>query len=362
MDIKIYGTGTSGHQMVFEKLNESLTNAHVPFHIENIENVSSFITDMLHSIPAIRVDDNDLYEISMNGRFNSSLRAAIQAILKKKNYGSMTKIIVPTDFSDISFNAYNFARNLAKVINGVLYVTHVYFPNSVNINEITYVDSNAEDVYRKKLDEFVRSINQDWIGDIVREPFVEAKFITGFPHKEIISLSEEPESMIVMGSTGSGDQFKKLFGSLSIDVMKHAHCPVFVIPRHVHVDKIQHVLFCSESLEKDVNAVLKAGELCQRLGAKLYVGHIVTRVGDQYHIQNLENLLNEYFKELNYEIHMVESKSAALGIAEIMGKIPVDLLVFNTKHRNFFSSLIHHSVTEDMALYADKAILVYHQE
>lgn len=360
MKIKIYGTGTSGHQMVKDKLHESLSRAGLSFHIENIENVESFISDMVHSIPAIKVDDKDLYEISLNGRFNSSLRESIQKILQKVNYGTMTKIIVPTDFSEISFNAYNFARGLAKILDGVLYITHVYFPNSTNMNEITFVDQDAENIFKKKLDDFVKSINQDWIGEFVKEPFVESKFITGFPHKELLALSEEPGSIIVMGSTGSGDSFKKTFGSLSLDVMKSAKCPVFVIPQNVQFNEIKNVLFSSENLSEDANAILEAGRFCQKIDAKLHVAHVVTKVGDDYHIAELERLLNSYMKPHEYEINMVENSSPVKGIESVVKNKQVDLLVFNTKHRNFFTNLIHNSVTEHVALYMDKPILVYH--
>jgi nucleotide-binding universal stress UspA family protein len=362
MNIKIYGTGTSGHQMVKEKLSESLLNAGFTFQIENIENVKSFIHDNVHSVPAIRIDDIDLYEINMNGRFNSSLRSAIQQILRKENYGNMTKFIVPTDFSEISFNAYNYANNLAKLLNGVLYITHIYFPNSTNVNEIVYLDESAEKIYQKKLDDFVGSINQDWIGDFIKEPFVEAKFITGFPYKELLDLSEEKDTMIVMGSTGSGDSFKKIFGSLSLDVMKSAKCPVFVIPKDVQYTAIKNVLFCSEDVSFDANAIIEAGRLCEKADAILHIGHTVTKVGDDYKIEELESLLSEYFPNLNYIIQLVENKSPLEGIEMMVEKSDVDLMVFNTKHRNFFTRWLHESVTEHIALYTKKPILVFHKD
>ncbi|MFZ1706116.1 MAG: universal stress protein [Saprospiraceae bacterium] len=362
MEIKIYGTGTSGHQMVYEKLNECLTKAGISFHMENIENVSSFIHNMLHSIPAIRVDDKDLYEISMNGRFNSSLRSAIQHILRKLKYGSMLKIIVPTDFSEVSFNAYNFANGIAKQLNGVLYITHIYFPNSTNVNEIAYVDHNAETIYKQKLDDFVASINQDWIGEFVKEPFVESKFITGFPHKELQALSTEPDTIIVMGSTGQGDQFKKIFGSLSLDIMKSSKSPVFVVPNGIQFNGLRHLLFCSENVSADAGAIVKAGEFAQKMDATLHVAHIVTKVSDDYKMEELEELLSKYNPNLQYQIHYVEDKSPIPGIEKIIHKIPIDLLVFNIKHRNFFSNLIHESVTEHVALYTEKPILVFHQD
>ena len=53
---------------------------------------------------------------------------------------------------------------------------------------------------------------------------------TGDPDKEIVRLSEElGVGTIVMGSRGLGGLRRALMGSVSESVVKHAHCPVFVV-------------------------------------------------------------------------------------------------------------------------------------
>jgi nucleotide-binding universal stress UspA family protein len=53
---------------------------------------------------------------------------------------------------------------------------------------------------------------------------------TGEPDKEIVRLSEELSiGTIVIGSRGLGAVRRSLMGGVSESVVRHAHCPVFVV-------------------------------------------------------------------------------------------------------------------------------------
>jgi nucleotide-binding universal stress UspA family protein len=53
---------------------------------------------------------------------------------------------------------------------------------------------------------------------------------TGKPDNEIVRLSEELNvGTIVIGSRGLGAMSRALMGSVSESVIRHAHCPVFVV-------------------------------------------------------------------------------------------------------------------------------------
>jgi nucleotide-binding universal stress UspA family protein len=53
---------------------------------------------------------------------------------------------------------------------------------------------------------------------------------TGEPDKEIVRLSEELDvGTIVVGSRGLSAMRRALMGGVSESVVRHAHCPVFVV-------------------------------------------------------------------------------------------------------------------------------------
>src|ERR687898_1352030 len=82
----------------------------------------------------------------------------------------------------------------------------------------------AEGEARSFLEEQAKQVGAS--GGKVAETHLE----TGEPDKEIVRLSEElGAGTIVMGSRGLGGLRRALMGSVSESVVKHAHCPVFVV-------------------------------------------------------------------------------------------------------------------------------------
>ena len=66
------------------------------------------------------------------------------------------------------------------------------------------------------------------LGD-ARPASVAVRAVNGFPAQELIEASRDAD-LIVVGSRGSGGFTKLLVGSVSSQVVHHAHCPVVVVP------------------------------------------------------------------------------------------------------------------------------------
>lgn len=359
LDIKIYGTATPSYQLAKSKLTEILNDAGIGYKIEEVTKITEIIHDDIKSVPAVKVNNELLFEIKPNGHYNSTLREAIQNILKINNYGKMLKIIVPTDFSEASLNAYNFANHLAKELTGVILLTHVYYPTSTDINQFAVMDEEVEKIHREKLDNLVKSFNQDWLGSFVTEPLIEGVFKVGFPRMELSELSKEKDTILVMGTTGEGDAFKKVFGSLSLDMIDNSHCPLFLVPPDSGFTDVKEITYLSEDLKNDTLHLLYVGRMCAKMGLDFRLVNFHKMGSSQpYDVSNTIKIMESYFPEVKYHIEVVDTDDIFGEVKHLVSSVKDNLIVLSTKHRNIFQNLFHKSISEFAAIHSLSPLLI----
>lgn len=142
-----------------------------------------------------------------------------------------TKILLATDGSEEARQAAQAAAELSKVTSSELHIVYV-LPGPTELRGhhlysqevMRSVLEQAEDEAHSFLEEQAKQIGAS--GGKVAETHLR----TGEPDKEIVRLSEElGVGTIVIGSRGLGAVRRALMGAVSESVVRHAHCPVFVV-------------------------------------------------------------------------------------------------------------------------------------
>lgn len=67
------------------------------------------------------------------------------------------------------------------------------------------------------------------VGVEARPPSVNIRSVSGVPAEQLLKAAADAD-MLVVGSRGAGGFARLLLGSVSSQVVRHAHCPVVVIP------------------------------------------------------------------------------------------------------------------------------------
>jgi nucleotide-binding universal stress UspA family protein len=152
---------------------------------------------------------------------------------------TLSKILFPTDFSELSLHALRYARFFAESFSAELHVIHVvdeaalYWtaaaPNSVpvgpSVGELSNI-ANSE----------MRKFVQTHLADLKTGHVTEV--ISGRPFMEIIQYARNKKmDLIVLGTHGRSGLHHVLMGSVAEKVVRKAPCPVLTIrhPEHEFV-------------------------------------------------------------------------------------------------------------------------------
>jgi nucleotide-binding universal stress UspA family protein len=142
-----------------------------------------------------------------------------------------TKILLATDGSEEARQAAQAAAELSKDTGSEVHIAYV-LPSP---SELRGHHLYSEEVMRSVLDQAEGEANS-FLEEQAKQlgesggKVAETHLRAGDPDKEIVRLSEElGVGTIVIGSRGLGGLRRALMGGVSESVVRHAHCPVFVV-------------------------------------------------------------------------------------------------------------------------------------
>lgn len=162
------------------------------------------------------------------------------------------RILVPTDFSDASERAIEYAKSIASQFQSQLLLAHINQPlNPVTPPDAIWMDTEG---IREQLEQQLEQR-----GAALRSEGFRAKAlsVTGSIRKEILSLvSENKIDLIVMGTHGRSGVDRILFGSDTEAIFRKVSCPVLVVGPQVAAfgGQVWHPkrVICATTLEPDL--------------------------------------------------------------------------------------------------------------
>ncbi len=148
----------------------------------------------------------------------------------------LTRILVPTDFSEPSQVALRYGKELANNFQASLHLLHVieqvhvygWMPPESFLPPLPEVTQEIERSFRKQLEATLTSDERERL---------KAQFVVlqGSPFLEIVRYAKSQEiDLIVMGTHGRGPIAHMLLGSVAEKVVRKAPCPVLTVRHPEH--------------------------------------------------------------------------------------------------------------------------------
>lgn len=359
--LKLYGQPTSTYEYAKMRVLEEVKKAGVQYELVEINDVNDFINEGIKSVPTFKVNGSLEINYTKNSDLDDFVRSTVESILKHEDYGTMTKIVVPIDFSKSSENALKYAYHLAKIQNKVIKLVHAYHPVSVDVDGVSIIDPHVENIKRKQLKQL--SYKKKELEEIdPKLPYVDEEFRVGFAVEEITELSKDDHTdMIVMGSTGRGSALKKWFGSVSLEVLKKAKAPVLIVPPSAEFKGIREVLYATDNPLVDSVVLEMLSEIIKPFKIKLHLVHVKDHSSSPADHSNILRLLESFYSPDQLAYTEVKGDDIANTIDVYARHHKIDLIVMTRKKRTLLEGLLKPSITAKMAIYTTLPLLVFHE-
>ena len=272
-------------------------------------------------------------------------------------------ILLPTDFSENSWNAIEYAVQLFQNERCKFYLLNAYTPV---IYHVEYVLVNPAqfgmgDPIRENSERCLQSI-LDRINEHHSNSLHDFECISAFntliPEiKEVVA--KKAIEMVVMGTKGATGTKEVLFGSNTVHVFKAVDCPVMAIPDDFSFEQPQEILFPTDyELDYKDSQISVLKELVEKMNARIHVIHILE-----------EGILNEEksARKMNLKaglnsasvlFHEIESHSIPEAISNFQQRSKINLLVMINNKHSFFENLFFRPTINQIGFHLNVPFLV----
>ncbi|WP_019038751.1 universal stress protein [Psychroflexus tropicus] len=264
----------------------------------------------------------------------------------------MKQILLPTDFSDNSWNSIAYAIHLFKDEDCTFHIFNTYTPTIYKIDynleypsDYGYYDA-AEEESKNELETLEAKISEKKL------KFSPHTFKTYARFESVTTLIKEfikssKIDLIVMGTQGATGAKEVLFGSTTVRVIKSASCPVMAIPARFSYENPHEILFPTDlAIRFNASQLSLLKEIVEQHHARLNAMHVSdAHTLSERQKSNLQEL-EDIFKGNAFLFHEVKSMKITEAIDEFQIKNKINLLVMlNNKHsffeNVFFKNTIH---------------------
>lgn len=196
----------------------------------------------------------------------------------------LNRVLVPTDFSEASQNAYAFAVELTRKYGGkvdMLHVIPMFKYLNESISRLGLPLDMDKDIYPHLITESEKRLKKELNDHVPEELRGKALARVEMKASECIVriAAEDKVDLIVMGATGVTGGIDIVWGSTTERVVRKSKIPVLAIPAGSVPTEINRILVPTDYSEISFNSLRGAASLAGSLSAEITLFHVVELYG-----------------------------------------------------------------------------------
>lgn len=276
-------------------------------------------------------------------------------------YKKMETIVVGTDFSEPANNAVYYAVELAKFFGAKLILVNAYtIPvggyDSLAPLEMIPLLQEASAKGLKELRYQIISNNFKFQVECVSEAGSAFQVLKNVSARYFADL-------VVMGLVGKGSFVKRhLIGSSAIQVARHLHVPLLIIPQNAVYRRIRRICFaCDLEKNKESPLFVAAKYFAQIFDAELDTV-TVKEVSSEvvWEKSSAYDIVEKPTEGLVHKNVYIRDNDPSSALEYYFKHHQTDLVMVNPKKHHLFATLFSESVTQSLAFEIEVPMLILH--
>lgn len=275
----------------------------------------------------------------------------------------MKTILAPTDFSEISMNAIDYAVEIAKLSKAKLVLFNAYRLPVVTAETAVFVPSIKE--LEQSSQENLNRVKQSLFQKHGNEISIGCASSCGFAVDEINLYAKENNiGLIVVGMQGAGYLSEKLIGSTTTSLMQEAECPVLSIDKHVRFKKPEKiVLACDYREPGSQNTLSPLKDFTQLFNPHVYVLNVVSsseRMPEANETAGSYASYEDALKNTVHSFHYIKDDDVINGINDFSIQRRMDMIVVIAHRYSVLKAFFSEPVSKKMAFHTSLPLLALH--
>lgn len=276
----------------------------------------------------------------------------------------MKTILVPTDFSEASTNAIDYAIEMAKAMPARIILFHAFHVPVITSEAVVIVPAMNE--IRQFGIEKLAAIKQDINNREGDGIMINYSCVEGFAVDEINRYTKtNPVDLIVMGMQGAGYLVEKLIGSVTTSLLRESNCPVLAIDQKVRFKNPKKIVLACDYKHVKRSVLEPLKDLAAIFDSHIYVLNVTS--GNEPAIKDVEAAvaglgIDHSFDKTDHSFHFTSNEDVVDGINDYITSQQMDMVVMIPRKHSVLRNMFNEPNTKKIAFHTTVPVLALHEQ
>jgi nucleotide-binding universal stress UspA family protein len=271
------------------------------------------------------------------------------------------KILCPTDFSECSLNAIEYAARLGEKFNAILVLFHVL--NRQDYQKLSPMDTNGKyqlEFIQEKLKNLQKAVMAESLMNGLKGCEIairEGKIVNG----ALDFAKEINADLIVAGTEGMNELRTNIIGSRASRMVEQSDRDIIIVPRKVFFKTPRKFVYASDYLEEDKLAIQKVVEMAGFFDSEIDLVHISSSqkaIDKSLHMTMVDEIRPFVrYEKINFVLKAYRD-DLGLGLENYLQVAKGDMLVTLSKKKSFFDQIFTRNLSKKMSYFLNKPLWV----